>query len=232
MKFFVSALFFLLIQSIVAQENTNKILYVSASSFKMQKEGENVKNQVDIINKAASNNRLEFELHFNKSESFFALKNQLGNNEMEFEIAKVLLGGNKKFYTDLEKEIYLRQEVAYGETFLIPINQLKWKFHKKTKQIGDYKCFLATTGYQLTNNKGNFYKEVVAWYAPEISFSFGPYGYFGLPGMILELTDGDKTFKAKKVEFNSNIVKIVKPVKGIKISQEEFEGLREKFNRG
>jgi len=44
--------------------------------------------------------------------------------------------------------------------------------------------------------------EVVAWFAPEIPYNYGPLGYYGLPGLILELQGYDFIIYAEEVKFN------------------------------
>ena len=60
---------------------------------------------------------------------------------------------------------------------------------------------------------------------------YGPSGFFGLPGLILELTDDNRTYSATEISLNQSDYNIVKPKKGVIITQEEFEKLREKFKR-
>ena len=55
--------------------------------------------------------------------------------------------------------------------------------------------------------------------------------FFGLPGLILELTDDNRTYSATEISLNQSDYNIVKPKKGVIITQEEFEKLREKFKR-
>jgi GLPGLI family protein len=43
---------------------------------------------------------------------------------------------------------------------------------------------------------------VTAWYAPDIPVRFGPIGYGGLPGLILELQNESATFYVTKINLN------------------------------
>ena len=55
-------------------------------------------------------------------------------------------------------------------------------------------------------------------YAP-----FGPIGYAGLPGVILELEARNYKYYATKINLNpKKEIKITKPTKGKKVTQEEF----------
>lgn len=225
----IGVLFLMVVFSVNGQ--TGKIIYKASSQFQLESKGGKEEQHFGAINKAIENNQLDFELTFNKNEAFFEIKDGMGTNDFQSKIAKVMLGGMKKFYFNIETEEFLKQEVAYGETFLIPINKPNWELSNSSKMIGKYKCYMATTHYSIENDVGSFKKNVIAWYCPEIPYSYGPSGFFGLPGLILELTDDERTYNATEISLNQSDYKIVKPKKGVIITQEEFEKLREKFKR-
>jgi GLPGLI family protein len=69
-------------------------------------------------------------------------------------------------------------------------------------------------------------KEIVitAWYTPEIPVSQGPEGYWGLPGLILEVNDGRTTILCSKIVLNSkDKVEIKAVTKGKVVSQKEYD---------
>lgn len=222
-------LFLTMVLSTKAQ--TGKITYQASSTFRLNEKSETVNQQYNAMNKAIKNNPMDFELTFNREEAFFEIKDRMGTNDFQAKIAKVMLGGTKKFYYNMETEEFLKQEVAYGETFLIPIDKPNWELSKTSKMIGKYKCYKATTRYSIENDAGSFEKNVIAWYCPEIPYMFGPSGFFGLPGLILELTDDKRTYSATEISLNQSDYNIVKPNTGVIITQEEFNKLREKFKR-
>lgn len=66
-------------------------------------------------------------------------------------------------------------------------------------------------------------KTITAWYTPEVPVSQGPEGYYGLPGLILEVTDGKTTLLCSKVVLNPKEKVEIKPLKkGEKVTQAEF----------
>lgn len=66
-------------------------------------------------------------------------------------------------------------------------------------------------------------KTVTAWYTPEIPVSQGPENYYGLPGLILEVTDGVTSILCSKVVLNPKEKAEIKPLKkGEKVTQAEF----------
>ena len=65
---------------------------------------------------------------------------------------------------------------------------------------------------------------VTAWYTMDIPISQGPENYWGLPGLILEVSDGTTTILCSKIVINPKERKEIKqPKKGTTISQKEFE---------
>jgi GLPGLI family protein len=69
-------------------------------------------------------------------------------------------------------------------------------------------------------------KEIVitAWYTPEIPVSQGPEGYWGLPGLILEVNDGRTTILCSKIVLNpKDKVEIKAVTKGKVVSQKEYD---------
>ena len=65
---------------------------------------------------------------------------------------------------------------------------------------------------------------VTAWYTPEIPVSQGPEGYWGLPGLILEVNDGKTIILCSKVVLNpKEKIEIKASTKGKVISQKEFD---------
>ncbi len=66
--------------------------------------------------------------------------------------------------------------------------------------------------------------EVVAWYTPDIPVNQGPENYWGLPGLILEVTSGKTTMLCSKVVLNPKDRKDIKePTKGKQVTQAEFD---------
>lgn len=148
--------------------------------------------------------------------------------------------------------------------------QLKWIMGSETKQIGKYLCFKATatkvsTDFNFTsfrrppdrNNekakdsskvkelKNEEEKpneiEIVAWYTMQIPVNQGPGEYWGLPGLILEVSADRTTILCSKIVLNPNEKTTIKvPSKGKEVTKEEYnkivkkktEEMRENFRRG
>jgi GLPGLI family protein len=64
---------------------------------------------------------------------------------------------------------------------------------------------------------------ITAWYTPEIPVNQGPEGYWGLPGLILEVNDGKTIILCSKVILNPKEKAEIKPSsKGKVVGQKEY----------
>lgn len=65
---------------------------------------------------------------------------------------------------------------------------------------------------------------ITAWYTPEIPVNQGPEGYWGLPGLILEVNDGKTVVLCSKIVLNPKEKANIKPSSNGKIiTQKEFD---------
>lgn len=121
------------------------------------------------------------------------------------------------------------------------LTNFKWKMTSETKKIGNYTCFKATaerpaskTDFRNMRMKKpeddkakkddkpkstNFMDNmdmpktvaITAWYTPEIPVNQGPESYWGLPGLILEVSAGKTVILCSKVAMNIKEKKEIKP---------------------
>jgi len=90
------------------------------------------------------------------------------------------------------------------------LEKQEWILTKETKKIGQYVCYRAELKY--SNNT------IEAWYTTEIKISAGPKGYYGLPGLILELRKGKSTVRFDSIQlFSNEKIEIQPPTEGEKI---------------
>lgn len=177
---------------------------------------------------ANGSSKIRLDLKFNKEFSQFSLQKSIEDYDAKLAIAWA--NCSNTIYCDLKaKKSYYNTEsnsmgIVKKDEFLI-YNELgnDWVESTETKKIDAFDCYKATKIIEFSTKKGIQKKEIIAWYCPKIPYSFGPKGYCGLPGMILELTDKNVTFIAEKIILKDEIIEIEMPKKGKLVSNEEYQ---------
>ena len=198
-----------------------------------------------------------FTLDFTKSESMY-------KEEQELDAPKgpsanggamlVVMNGNGSsdilYKNILEKRMANKTDLM-GKIFLIKDNLVSydWELTGETKNIGNYTCYKAA--YEIEEDdiiidmidgevkevKETIKRTIVAWYTPDVPVSNGPSNYGGLPGLILEVNDGNETIMCSEIVLNPKEVKEIKePIKGKIVTREKFaeislEKTKEMMNR-
>ena len=172
---------------------------------------------------------LKFELSFSNEESIFKIKENLSLIDDRDLILVSTVGGSKGiFYMYLPEGVVLNKKESFGQEFIVKksLKSYKWNLINESKKIGNYLCYKATTFYIVKNSKGIFKHPVEVWYTPEIQVGFGPIGYGGLPGLIIELKVLDFKYQMEKITLNPKKgVVIKKPIKGKLVTEEEFTNI-------
>ncbi|MDT8346921.1 MAG: GLPGLI family protein [Flavobacteriaceae bacterium] len=170
---------------------------------------------------------LNFSLKFNGNEAVFEVQKAIldnGDRDRGKRIAFVIAQGYNKFYYNTKTDTIIMQTDAYGTTFRIfsKFDDLSWDLLPESKMIDGFLCYKAVTSYTTVNEAGSFIKKVIAWYAPNLPNPYGPAGFAGLPGLILELRDNKLLYYLKKISFKEKY-QIEKFEKGKIVTKEELE---------
>ncbi len=230
------------------QEFQAKAYYFSKSKMDLGKWGARLSEAQKKEVEARMKNRLEkgYVLSFNKEESVFIEEDQLDA------ISGATDSWGKNFapgkqYKNVKTNTQLQEQEFYGKKFLVQdvLQPIEWSLESETKKIGNYSCFKATasipsdelTWYSFswdklrntTESDSTQVKEVKmtqieAWYAPQIPVRHGPLDYWGLPGLILEVSANNTTMLCSKIVLNPDeIIEIEAPSKGKEVSKKEYQ---------
>ena len=122
------------------------------------------------------------------------------------------------FYQNARTGLVLNLRERNGTRYLLSdsLGQ-NWKITAETKTIAGYTCRKAVLACATCKNP------VEAWFTPEIPVPFGPAGYGGLPGLILELKKYRMVLTAKKVKPLKRKPAIRKPTGDVKMTMDEYE---------
>lgn len=224
-KVHTTILFFILMScmNINAQDISGSITYKGVVNEKfvdsflvaVQKEKMPMSVKQDIIYALKNAKKEEFTLNFKKDESFYYKEPTLDeeNNLMGSRAGAI------PYYINLSNNMIVQLSSALGNINREPV---KWKITNQTKKIGNYICRQAIAREKLFSRQGYYYyKDVVAWFTPEIPVSFGPKNYTGLPGLILQIEDKEYTLTAVKINLNPKESLEIKKVDDDKVISEE-----------
>ncbi|MBQ4804230.1 GLPGLI family protein [Aquimarina sp. MMG015] len=141
----------------------------------------------------------------------------------------------KVVYINKRKKKKSSVEYAYGKEYLIEekLSKLNWKKTNETKKMFGYTCkkallfkslkkeFTGSYGVYTTKNQ----KPVEVWYTEDIDSSFGPAGYWGLPGLIVKVVEDDAVIVIDRILYTLDGFKVKPPNTGEKITREELEDI-------
>jgi len=198
-----------------------------------------------------------FTLDFTKSESMYKEEQELDapkGPSANGGVMVMVMGGDGSsdiLYKNISQNRMAHKTELMGKVFLIKDNLVAydWELTGETKNIGNYTCYKAKfereeEDIQINMIDGEVKEEkvtkkrtLVAWYTPEVPISNGPSNYGGLPGLILEVNDGNQTIVCSEIVLNPKEVKEIKePTKGKVVTRDEFskisfEKTKEMMNR-
>lgn len=234
------------------QEFQGKAYYFSKSTMELGNWGARLSEEQKKQVAARLKNRLEktYVLTFNKEESTFYEDEKLDAMSGATDSwGKNFTPGEQ--YKNVKSNSQIQEQEFYGKQFLVKdkLQPIEWKMGTETKQIGNYTCFKATAS--IPTNELTWYNfswdrvrtaneqkadssgtvtvnikmtEVEAWYSPQIPVSHGPLEYWGLPGLILEVSADNTTMLCSKIVLNpQETIEIKAPDKGKIVSKTQYQ---------
>jgi GLPGLI family protein len=233
-----------------SEDFQGKAIYISKSRMELGNWGARLSEAQKKQIADRLKNRLEktYVLTFNKEASIFIEEDKLDA------ISGATDSWGKNFtpgdqYKNVKTNTQIQDQEFYGKKFLVKDNlqPIQWQMGTESKTIGNYNCFKAMaliptddlkwydfSWGQLRNadKKADENSEEVtmdmtqveAWYTPQIPVSHGPLEYWGLPGLILEVSAGNTTLLCSKIIMNpEETLEIEAPKRGTKVTKKEYQ---------
>jgi len=253
LKFFSLAFLVLLSFKPNVQEFKGQAYYFSKSKMELGNWGARLSEAQKKDVAARLKNRLEktYILSFDKEASVFKEEDKLDAVSGATDSWGANFSRGEQ-YKNVKENTLVQAQEFYGKKFLVKdkLQEISWKMGKETKQIGQYTCFKATAS--IPSSDLSWYNfswadlressseetegepaikmtEVEAWYTPQIPVSHGPAEYWGLPGLILEVSADNTTMLCSKIVLNpGEEIKIEAPSKGQETTKSEYQATIQK----
>jgi len=158
-------------------------------------------------------------------------------------------------YKNIKEASLVQAQEFYGKRFLVKdvLYRIDWAMGTETKKIGQYTCYkakafvpteelnwynfswsdLSSAKDEEENKTAPEEKLIIveAWYTPQIPIAQGPAEFWGLPGLILEVSVGNTTLLCTEIIINKeNTIVIEAPSKGKEITKKDYtKTVREKM---
>ncbi|WP_435578032.1 GLPGLI family protein [Gilvibacter sp.] len=246
---YLSVAFSLIVGSLHAQDFQGIATYKTQTKLEIQLDSTQVPSEMQEQLMAMMKKQFEKEytLDFNKDASLYKVVESLdapavGGGGMQIVVAGA--GEADVLYKNIAENRLANKSDIFGKTFLIKdsLPELEWTLTKETKNIGQYTCFKATrtetrtvqTSFSSDTEEGKDSSSeaveeeitITAWYTPQIPLGHGPGRHYGLPGLILEISDGDQSILCSKIVMNpKDGVKVNEPTKGKEVTQDEYNAI-------
>lgn len=168
---------------------------------------------------------ISYNLYFSPTASLYSLDEKMKTDasDRQQELA-LIMAGREKYYTQKNKDSLLYQTIFNGDLFLITQSSKNtlWNITTEKKIINGFECVKAIGHHTPSHYKTGY--EVVAWFTPKLPLPYGPRGFSGLPGLILELEEKayGNIYYCTQINFDESVT-FEKPDKGIKMSHLKFQ---------
>jgi GLPGLI family protein len=245
-NFLLCAAIALLASNTNAQNFSGKATYISKSKMDLGSYGANFSEARKKQIAARLKNRLEktYFLTFNNTESTFLEEEKID----AISGATDSWGGyfsRGDHYKNVKESTLVQSQEFYGKRFLVKdaLYRIEWTMGTETKKIGNYTCYKAKafmpaqelnwynfSWSDLRSSADEIDKKapeenliiVEAWYAPQIPVAQGPAEYWGLPGLILEVSAENTTLLCTEIVINKEKTAIEAPEKGKEITKKDY----------
>lgn len=169
-------------------------------------------------------NRSEWKMYSNLF--FNATQTKFEDSEEKAEPEDEGYSGRKEVFflkRDFDKNVQYDGRTMLGKTYIVEDSLVapKWRILNDLKEVAGHVCMKAFLQDTIRKQK------IVAWFAQDIPHNGGPEGFFGLPGMILEVdvNEGSMILSADLIEMKKLTTELNPPVKlkGKKIKQVDYD---------
>ena len=204
--------------ALFATESASTVTFDSTSNMSQQQ-------QAALNAQLSKAMQKEYRLLFNASEGLYKEVPKLStpSDDQELEVIGLGQGVDGGLYKDARRGLLVETRDMFGKLFLIrdSLARPDWVVTDEQRDIQGYTCYRA----ELKTEK----ETKTAWFTPDIPVNLGPGNYWGLPGFILQATDGRLRITCTQLDITLGESAVVNPpTKGKEIRLADYEALYRK----
>lgn len=197
-----------------------RVTYEEKMKLSMQTNDPQIAASMDI---QFSNMKKNMYLYYNKGESIYesSTKEDKEQSATQSGMTMIIISEDVVVYKNQKTKEIVSQEYIFDRKFRIAdtLFNFKWILSNEEKIINNFKCHKATDTTGITT----------AWYCTDIPINDGPYIFWGLPGLIIELSHENKIVTALEVlQIEESETQIKKPSDGTVVGRNEFNSIFQK----
>jgi len=187
---------------VILLSNISGYAQTAIVTYNLQDINPRVIDRVLKVKKEAS--LMEFTLSYNQEASYFHKEKNVPIDRHIANIASILSGSGADYHQYPKNKTVLQNQEVANTMYQVDFSRKfeGWQLTNEKKQIEDYTCYKAILLEFNENTQRN--TETIAWFTPDIPAPYGPIGYGGLPGLILELTYKYAVYSVKQITLNPN----------------------------
>jgi GLPGLI family protein len=245
-KLLTAGWFIFLMSHVQAQQTSGTVTYVRTMQMQMHI-NDNQQGERTIPQTRTD----KFELSFGNNQSLWKhADDEMENDEMSgggngVQIRMIGPGQDDISYCNFDLAKKVDQRDMFDKKFIVTdsIKKLNWKLTGETQTLLGHVCQQAIAEHptkRMTMNMDNGKMErkevddttkVIAWFTTDISVPAGPEVAGQLPGLILllDMGDGRTVYKATEISDKVKVSDIKEPVKGKKVTPDEFRAETKKM---
>lgn len=167
---------------------------------------------------------LRFDLEIDNKNITFKTQDIIFHNERALRLAKSYTNSNDEYYFNITSNKNILKKYFLNQVFYIENNEtINWTITNESKKIDSLLCYKATTIRESKIKNETKFTTIEAWFCPSISIPYGPKGYHGLPGLIVEIIDDKTSMILEKISKNTKPI-VLPEIKNV-ISKNEFDSI-------
>ncbi len=219
---FLSIFLLSLMMSCNAQSQSIEVVYAETRDLTKKAQGIDNAEVMAILGNLSKEETL-YTLQYSGGKSLYSKTKNSGSDQGANVTVIDISGDGFKFYKDQKTKKTIEQNSVLNKIFLMEedLVSLNWEVQEGTEEVAGYKVAKAT----CKNAEGEI---TTAWYTEDVAVNDGPLHYWGLPGLILKVSVGDKTIEAKRIEMGNEVVTIDVPNDGEMVSRADYEKIKTK----